>query len=134
MRWNAERQKGPVVKKILAEYKEFINRGNVVMVAVGLVMALYFKTIIDAFVDGVIMPIISAIFGKEDFLQIGFDIGDARINIGLVLQAVIVFLVVAFILFLVIKAYNHYFAKEEEAAGPTEIELLSQIRDELRSR
>ena len=83
------------MKKILDEYKDFVNKGNVVTIAVGLVMALYFKVIIDAIVDGVIMPIVSAIFGKTDFTQIGFDIGDARISIGLVIQAVIVFFIVA---------------------------------------
>ena len=99
------------MKKILDEYKDFVNKGNVVTIAVGLVMALYFKVIIDAIVDGVIMPIVSAIFGKTDFTQIGFDIGDARISIGLVIQAVIVFFVVAWVLFLIIKLYNRYLAK-----------------------
>jgi large conductance mechanosensitive channel len=123
------------MKKLLGEYRDFIKQGNVVTIAVGLVMALYFKTIVDAFVDGVIMPIISAIFGKRTFLEIGFDIGEARINIGLVLSALVVFLVVAFILFLVIRAYNTYVAKPaEEEAGPTEVELLTEIRDSLRNR
>jgi large conductance mechanosensitive channel len=125
------------MKKMLNEYKEFINKGNVVMVAVGLVMALYFKTIVDAIIVGVIMPIISAIFGKSSFEDIGFDIGDARISIGLVLQAIIVFVVVAFILilFLIIKAYNRYVVKpDEEATAATELSLLTEIRDELRSR
>ena len=94
------------MKKILDEYKDFVNKGNVVTIAVGLVMALYFKVIIDAVVVGVIMPIVSAIFGKTDFTEIGFDIGDARISIGLVIQAVIVFLIVAGVLFLIIKLYN----------------------------
>ena len=66
------------MKKILGEFKEFISKGNVVTVAVGLVMALYFKAIVDAFIDGVIMPIIAAIFGEENFVDIGFDIGDAH--------------------------------------------------------
>jgi large conductance mechanosensitive channel len=123
------------MKRILNEYKEFINKGNVVMVAVGLVMALYFKTIVDAIIVGVIMPIISAIFGKSSFEDIGFDIGDARISIGLVLQAIIVFVVVAFILFLIIKAYNRYVAKpDEKATADSELSLLTEIRDELRSR
>jgi large conductance mechanosensitive channel len=119
------------MKKILAEYKEFISKGNVVMVAVGLVMALYFKTIVDAFIDGVIMPIIAAIFGEENFIEIGFDIGDAHISLGLVIQAIIVLFVVDFILFLVVKAYNRYILKPAEDQ-PTELDVLSEIRDELR--
>src|SRR5262245_13480551 len=114
-----------MLKRMLAEYKEFINKGNVVMVAVGLVMALYFKVIVDAFIDGVIMPIIAAIFGEENFVDIGFDIGDAHISLGLVIQAIIIFLVVAFILFLIVKAYNRYIVKPTED-GPSELDVLTE--------
>lgn len=122
------------MRKILQEYKDFINQGDVITVAVALVMALFFKAIIDAIVAGVIMPIISAILGEENFENIGFDLGDARISIGLVIQAVIVFIAVAFILFLIIKAYNKYVKKPEIEAGPSELDVLVEIRDELRSR
>ena len=118
---------------MLKEFRDFINKGNVVMIAVGLVMALYFTKIVDAFLNGVVNPIIAAIFGKSNFQDIGFDIGDARISIGLVIDAIISFVVVAFILFLVVKAYNRMTRKE--AAGPvTEIALLTQIRDLLAER
>ena len=63
----------------------------------------------------------------------GFDIGDAFISIGLVIDAVIDFVVVAFVLFFIVKAYNHW-KKDDEEAGPTEIELLTEIRDSLRQR
>jgi large conductance mechanosensitive channel len=122
------------VKKLLAEYKEFINKGDVVVVAVGLIMALYFAEIVNAVLEGVLMPIISAIFGESDFAHIGFDIGDARISIGLVIDAAIKFLAVAFLLFLIVKAYNSWRKEEPEEAGPTEIELLTDIRDSLRNR
>ena len=101
-------------------------------------MALYFQKIVDAVLDGVINPIIAAIFGKANFADIGFDIGDAGISIGLVIDAVISFVVVAFFLFLVIKAYNNFKAKAtvEEPEAPAEpspeIVLLTEIRDELR--
>ena len=103
------------MKKYLDEFKDFINKGDVVTIAVGLVMALYFKKIVDAVLDGVINPIIAAIFGEPSFIDIGFDIGDARISIGLVIDAVISFVVVAFFLFLVVKAYNNFKAKAPEA-------------------
>lgn len=119
---------------MLKEFKEFINKGDIVTVAVGLVMALYFKTIIDNLIEGVINPIIAAIVGETDFKQIGFDIGDAFISIGLVIDAIIKFLVVAFILFLIVKAYNRMKAKDEAVAGPTEVELLTEIRDALKAR
>jgi large conductance mechanosensitive channel len=123
------------VKNMIQEFKDFINKGDVVVVAVGLVMALYFKAIVDAIIAGIIEPIIAAIFGKSDFYGIGFDLGDSFVSIGLVIQAAIYFVAVAFILFLIIKAYNKWKQESPEAeAGPTEVELLTQIRDELRTR
>ena len=127
------------MKKMLDEFKEFISKGDVVMIAVGLIMALYFQRIVQALLDGVINPIIAAIFGESNFRDIGFDIGDARIRIGLVIDAAISFVLVAFILFLLVKAYNQWKAEEDEAEqaeepGPTEVELLTQIRDSLQRR
>lgn len=128
------------MRTYLDEFKDFINKGDVITIAVGLVMALYFQKIVDAVLDGVINPIISALFGKRSFTDIGFDLGDARISIGLVIDAVISFIAVAFFLFLVIKAYNRMQAREEakdptapEAPAP-ELVLLTEIRDELRAR
>ena len=123
------------MKNMIDEFKEFINKGDVVMIAVGLVIALYFKEIVDAVISGVITPIIAAIFGESDIFTIGFDIGDARISIGSVIYAALVFLVVAFILFVVVKAYNRWRDPATDTdAGPTEIDLLTEIRDSLRSR
>ena len=97
----------PQAKKgFVQEFKDFLNQGDFVTIAVGLIIALYFQQIINAILVGVLFPIIAAIFGKPDFQQIGFDIGDARISIGLVLSAIISFIVVAFLLFLILKAYN----------------------------
>ncbi len=120
------------MRKLLAEFKDFINKGDVVTIAVGLIIALYFAAIVNAVLNGVILPIISAIFGQPNYEEIGFDIGDARISIGLVINAVISFIVVAFILFLIIKAYNKYKGPAETKA--TEVDLLAEIRDELRAQ
>jgi large conductance mechanosensitive channel len=117
------------------EFIDFIKKGNVLMIAVGLVLALYFAEIVNAFIQGVINPIIAAIFGKSDFREIGFDVGDARISIGLVIEAAIKFVVVAFILFLIVKAYNRYMAKKGDEVEPeTEVGLLTEIRDLLAQR
>jgi len=121
------------MKKFVAEFRDFINKGDVVTIAVGLIIALYFAKIVDAVLVGVINPIIAAIFGESDFTSIGFNVGDARISIGLVIDAAISFVVVACILFLIVKAYNHFKGKGE-AGGPTEAELLTEIRDELRAQ
>ena len=122
------------MKKLLGEFKEFIAKGDVVMIAVGLIMALYFQKIVDAILEGVINPIIAAIFGESNFRDIGFDVGDARISIGLVIDAAISFVVVALVLFLLVKAYNRFKAEEKEEAGPSELDVLTEIRDELRRR
>ena len=126
------------MKQYVDEFKDFVNKGDVVTIAVGLVMALYFTKIVDAVLNGVINPIIAAIFGESNFTDIGFDIGEARISIGLVIDAVISFVAVAFFLFLVVKAYNKMQAKALREKGPAalapEIELLTEIRDELRAR
>jgi large conductance mechanosensitive channel len=123
------------MKKYIDEFKEFINKGDVVMIAVGLVMALYFKAIVDAILAGIINPIIAAIFGKADIGDIGFTINGARFSIGLVLVAIINFLVVAFILFLIVKAYNNFkrTAPEAPVEPSPEITVLTEIRDELRA-
>lgn len=123
------------MKSMLDEFKEFMSKGDVVTIAVGLILALYFQKIVEALLDGVINPIIAAIFGESSFTQIGFDIGDARISIGLVIDAAISFIVVAFILFLMIKAYNKWQGpKEDDDSGPSEIDLLTDIRDSLQNR
>ncbi len=128
------------MRKMLDEFKDFINKGDVVTVAVGLVMALYFKTIVDSIIEGIINPIIAAIFGKTNFTEIGFTINDARFSIGLVINAIISFLAVAFLLFWIIKAYNHMKARAIAEKGPedpespgADIVLLTEIRDELRA-
>jgi len=117
---------------MLQEFKDFIGKGNVLAVAVALIMALYFKAIVDALLEGVILPIVSAIFGEPTYENIGFGIGDARISIGLVINALISFVLVAFVLFLIVKAYNKM--RPEEASAPTEVQLLTEIRDALKNR
>jgi large conductance mechanosensitive channel len=118
---------------VLAEFKDFLKKGDIITIAVGLVMALTFKTIIDAIIEGVITPIVAAIAGKSNFADIGFDIGDARISIGLVIAAIINFVIVAFILFMIVKAYNKMKAADGPE-GPTEVDLLTEIRDQLKNR
>ena len=120
------------MKRFFGEFRDFINKGDVITIAIGLVMALYFAKIVDAILVGVVNPIIAAIFGESDFRNIGFNIGDARISIGLVLDAAISFVVVAFILFLIIKAYNRWRGTHDPR--PSEAELLTEIRDELRAQ
>ena len=119
---------------MLKEFKEFISKGNLVEIAVGLILALAFAGLVASFTENLINPIIGAIFGQPNFDSLVIDIGDAQLRYGAFLTTLINFVIVAFVLFLVVKAYNRMAPKEEEVGGPTEIELLTEIRDELRKR
>ncbi len=123
------------MRNIVAEFKEFINRGNLVELAIAFVLAAAFGLVVTAIVAGVLMPIIAAVFGKPNFDDIIWRIGDGEILIGTALTAIVNFLVVAVVCFLIVKAYNHMKAAPGAADdGPSEVELLIEIRDELRSR
>ena len=119
---------------MLREFKEFIARGNLVEIAIALILALAFAGLVTSFTENLINPIIGAIFGQPNFDSLVIDIGDAQLRYGAFLTTLLNFVIVAFVLFLVVKAYNRAFPKEQEAAGPTEVELLTEIRDELRTR
>ena len=124
----------PPKKGVMQEFKDFLNKGDIVTIAVGLILALYFAKIVDSILAGIILPIIAAIFGKPDFSDIGFTINHAHFSIGLVLDAVISFFVVGFILFLIVKAYNAWRRTGEDEAGDTELSVLREIREELKNR
>src|SRR5215216_721110 len=122
----------PAKKSMWQEFKEFLNQGDFVTIAIGLILALYFQQIVNSLLAGVIYPIISAIFSKPDMRDIGFDLGDARIRIGLVFDAIISFVVVVAILFLLVKAYNRMRRTPARDEGDTELSVLRDIRDSLR--
>jgi len=122
---------------MLREFKEFALRGNLLEVAVGLVIALAFTAVVTAVIDGVLMPLIAAVFGQPSFDAIVWTIGDdrdaTRILIGSFITALVNFLIIAWVLFLIVKAANRLMPKEDEPGAPTEVELLTEIRDSLRS-
>lgn len=123
---------------MLQEFKTFIMKGNLVEIAVGLILALKFKDVTDAFVDGIISPIIGSIFGVPSFKDKTLEIGDGVILYGAFIDAVIAFVIVGFVLFLIVKSYNA--AKERLAASPEpdavpdDIALLREIRDLLQAQ
>ena len=121
------------------EFKDFISRGNVMDLAIAVVIGTAFTAVITAFANGVLMNIVAAIFGKPNFDALTFSIGKGVIEYGNFLTAMVNFLIVAVALFIVVKALNTMqgFRKrdEEEAeAEKTEIELLTEIRDALVNR
>ena len=131
------------MKKFFAEFKEFAMKGNVMDMAVGVIIGGAFGKIITSLVDDIIMPIIGMIIGGVDFTSLSVKIGEASINYGNFIQNIIDFIIVALCIFIMIKAINGASAKlkgeeeevkEEEPAGPTQEELLAEIRDLLKDQ
>jgi len=121
---------------MLQEFKEFISKGNLVTLAVAFILGLAFAAVVMAFTD-VVLGIVSFIFGGDvSFDQLGVERdGVIVIPWGAFLTQVLNFLIVAFILFLVVKAYNRFQRKEETPAEPSdEVRLLAEIRDQLARR
>jgi large conductance mechanosensitive channel len=119
---------------VIQEFKDFINKGNIIELAVAVVMATAFAPVVAAFVDGVLMNIVAAIFGQPNFDSLKIDIGDSAILYGTVITAIINFIFVALAVFFVLKAYNATKEDEEEESGPSEVDLLTEIRDALQNR
>jgi len=121
------------MKDLFAEFREFIENGNIVELAVGLILALAFKPVVDSLVDDIILQIVAAVFGQPDFSQLSFDLGDSRIGYGNFITVIISFVTIAFVVFMLVKAYNKtQKPAAEEDSGPSETDLLVEIRDALR--
>lgn len=122
---------------MLKEFKEFAFKGNVLDLAVAVIIGAAFGKIITALVEGLLMPIIGILLGGVNFSSLSVSVGGAKIMYGTVIQATVDFLLIALFLFLVIKSFNKL-AKEpeqkEEAPTPTEAELLAEIRDLLKNK
>lgn len=119
---------------MLKEFKEFAMKGNIVDLAVAVVIGGAFGKIITAFTDSIISPIIALIMGKGGMSELTVTVGHTVFPIGTFIQAVIDFILIALVLFMVIKAINSFKKKEEAApaAPPEDITLLREIRDALK--
>lgn len=123
---------------MVQEFKDFITRGNLITLAVGFIMGVAFSAVVGSFVEDVVMPIVAIPFGQPDFSSLTLEVNGSIIAWGSFLTAAVVFVLTALAVFLfIVKPYNAFEerTKEEEAeeeAGPTEIELLTEIRDSLR--
>lgn len=126
---NAGQQQGN--REMLKEFKTFIARGNVLDLAVGVVIGAAFTAIVTSLVDDLINPLIGLIVGGVDFSGLSVGVGDAQFMYGNFINAVIKFLIVAWVVFLIVKAVNKMMPKKEEApaapAGPTELDVLKDI-------
>jgi len=127
---------------MLKEFREFINRGNVMDLAVAVIIGAAFGAIVTSLVDDIIMPLIGIITGGIDFTGLSFAVGEAQVMYGNFIQAVITFLLIAWVVFLLVRTLNNLqkrlSAKKEEAPKdpeiPVDIQLLTEIRDLLKAQ
>ncbi|SEV87939.1 large conductance mechanosensitive channel [Prevotella sp. khp7] len=123
----------------IKEFKEFAVKGNVMDMAVGVIIGGAFGKIVTSLVNDILMPILGILTGGIDFTGLKATIGDANITYGQFVQSVIDFVIIAFCIFLMIKGMNKLNKKNEEPApeapaGPTQEELLAEIRDLLKNK
>lgn len=124
---------------MIQEFKDFISKGNVIMLAVGFIMGVAFQGVVTSLVENVIMPVVAIPFGQPNFDSIVWTVNDSEVMIGAFLTAAVVFLLTALAVFLfIVKPYNAWQERqndeEAEEVAPTEVDLLTEIRDSLRAR
>lgn len=132
------------MKAFIREFKEFISKGDVMSMAVGIIVGTAFTAIVTSLNQDIITPILGLILGQIDFTSLSITVGGASVKYGNFIQAIITFLITAFTLFLVLKAFNKMSAKvkkaEEDAAAaepapvPEDIQLLTEIRDLMKNK
>lgn len=126
------------MKSFFEEFKQFAMRGNVVDMAVGIVIGAAFGKIVSSLVENIVMPSIGLLLGGVDFTELTLTVGEEALAYGIFVQSVIDFIIIAFAIFLVIKVMNRIKSlqekKEERAAKQIseEILLLREIRDSLK--
>jgi large conductance mechanosensitive channel len=123
------------------DFREFISRGSVIDLAIGVIIGAAFTAIINSLVDDIFMPVIGVLLGGVNFESLAFQVGDASINYGMFIQSVINFFLIAMVIFFVMRAF---LAMEKEFRGkkesptdeipeiPQEVQLLTEIRDLLK--
>ena len=128
------------MEKLLKDFRDFVMRGNVLDLAVAVVIGVAFNAVVNSLVNDILMQIIAAIFGEPNFNELTFTINGGVIYYGRFLTAVINFLIIAATLFVIIKAFEEM-QKRRKGAGEDvaedksdEVVLLSEIRDLLRDR
>lgn len=125
------------MKNLVAEFKAFAMRGNVVDLAVAVVIGAAFGKIVSSLVENIVTPLIGVLVGGVDFTTLSLKVGDATVTYGVFLQSIFDFVVIAFAVFMALKALSNLQKKEEAAPSapapiPEDIMLLREIRDSLR--
>lgn len=122
---------------MLKEFRDFAMRGNVIDLAVAVIIGVAFGAIVNSIVNDLLMPLLGIIIGGIDFTSLAVTVGSAKLTYGNFIQAVINFLAIAFVLFLIIRSVNRFKAKPAPPAPPApsaEEKLLAEIRDLLKKR
>ena len=117
---------------MLQDLKKFLLRGNVIDLAVAVIIGIAFGVVVSSLVNDVIMAVVGAVFGKPNFNDLTFDLGDGVVRYGRFITAVVNFLIIGTVLFFIVRTAELFFNRAEKK--PTEVELLTEIRDELRRR
>ena len=119
---------------MLKEFKEFAMKGNIIDLAIAVVIGGAFGGVVTGLTNSIIMPLVSMVLGKDGVSGLSFTVNGTVFPIGIFLQALINFILIAFVLFLIIKALNSMRKKEEAAPAvtPEDILLLREIRDALK--
>lgn len=117
----------------IGDFQEFISRGNVVELAVAVAVGGAFTAITNSLVNDIVMPVVGIILGGVDFASLSIQVGDATIAYGNFIQAIITFLIIALVMFWVVRLMNRFWrTQEEEPKEPApEVVLLTEIRDLL---
>ncbi len=125
------------IGKTAKEFRDFISKGNVLDMAVGVIIGGAFGKIVSSLVDNILMPLIGLIIGGLDFSKLAIKVKDAEIAYGLFIQNVVDFLIIALCIFFFIKLFSKLKKKKEEEPAPApaeEILLLREIRDSLKKK
>lgn len=124
------------MKAFIREFKTFLNRGNVLDLAVGVIIGGAFKSITDSLTNDILMPLLGLLVNRVSFSDLTLTLGSATIAYGSFIEAVLNFIIMAFAVFCLVKAFNRLHRKKEEAAPapkPSQEELLlTEIRDLLK--
>ncbi len=121
------------MKKMWQDFVKFIMTGNLIMLAVAFILGGATKSVIDSFVADIVNPIIGIIVGKPEFNNT-IEIGDGVLKIGSFITAVINLIIIGLVLFVIVKTYERFQKKAEDAGPSPEVQLLTEIRDALTNR
>ncbi|EAC3457855.1 large conductance mechanosensitive channel protein MscL [Listeria monocytogenes] len=126
------------MKKMLVEFRDFALKGNVLDLAVAVVIGAAFGKIVSSLVDNIIMPLVGVLLGGLDFTDLSFKVGKSVIQYGAFIQSIVDFVIIAFAIFIFVKVLTSFIKKKEQTVEETSVppteEYLKEIRDLLKEQ